>query len=83
MSQNPQNQNPAGGLPIDVSEQERVRLEKMEQLRSEGKNPYRNGVKPSSLASELRAAHEARSKEELEAQKPAASVAGQIGRAHV
>ncbi|MFZ9595252.1 MAG: lysine--tRNA ligase [Bdellovibrionia bacterium] len=63
---------------IDHSEQVRVRFEKLDRLRQEGRNPYPNGRTPSALAKDLHQAYAHQSKEELEALQHPCSVAGRI-----
>ena len=63
---------------VDLSEQARVRREKMARIREKGENPYRNGVQPSHQASALHEKYETVSKEELAAQEIPCSVAGRI-----
>jgi lysyl-tRNA synthetase class 2 len=62
----------------DLSEQVRVRYEKLGRIRERGENPYRNGFKPTALAADLHRTHGEKSKEELEAAATPASVAGRI-----
>ncbi len=62
----------------DLSEQVRVRYEKMRALRQRNDNPYKNGFKPTHLAAELHRSYDEKSKEELEAQEIRCSVAGRI-----
>ncbi len=61
-----------------LSEQVEVRLKKLERLRAEGENPYKNGFAPSHLAASLHEGYDAKTREELEAQEIAVSVAGRI-----
>ncbi|MGZ3689742.1 MAG: lysine--tRNA ligase, partial [Bdellovibrionota bacterium] len=51
----------------DLSEQVRVRFEKLGRIRDRKENPYRNGFEPSALAQDLHSKYGAMSKEELEA----------------
>ncbi|MEK7689875.1 MAG: OB-fold nucleic acid binding domain-containing protein, partial [Bdellovibrionota bacterium] len=62
----------------DLSEQVRVRIEKMEKIRARGDNPYRNGLTPDTLADALHREWIGKTKEELEALAQPASVAGRI-----
>ena len=62
----------------DLQEQVRVRFEKMIKLRESGDNPFKNGYKPTGLASELHQKFDEKNKEELEAAKAHTSVAGRI-----
>ena len=62
----------------DHSEQVRVRFEKLEKLRNQNENPYKNGLKPSATAAELHRTYDEKSKEELESLKIGCSVAGRI-----
>src|SRR3954467_10338617 len=62
----------------ELSEQVRVRFEKLVKIRERRENPYKNGYTPSALAADLQAKHSAKSKEELEGAGIKASVAGRI-----
>ena len=62
----------------ELSEQVRVRYEKLARIRARSENPYKNGFKPRGLAAELHKAYDEKSKEELEAAKIPTSVAGRI-----
>jgi lysyl-tRNA synthetase class 2 len=62
----------------DQVEQVRVRYEKMGRIRERGENPYKNGFKPSQVASELHKKYDEKTKEELEAAALDVSVAGRI-----
>jgi lysyl-tRNA synthetase class 2 len=62
----------------DLSEQVRIRHEKLAKIRERGENPYKNSYDPSGLASDLHRDYDAKSKEEMEAAKIEASVAGRI-----
>ena len=61
-----------------LQEQTRVRFEKMHRLRERNENPYKNGVYPTALASELHKKYDEKSKEELEPMNVVCSVAGRI-----
>lgn len=63
---------------VDLSEQVRVRYEKLARIRERKENPYKNGLKPQALASELHRQYDEKSKEELEAAKIPTSVAGRV-----
>ena len=74
---------PTGDVPPaqpleDLSEQVRVRYEKVARIRERGQNPYKNGFKPTALAAELHRTYDEKSKEELEAAKIPTSVAGRV-----
>lgn len=62
----------------DLSEQVRVRFEKLDKLKALHQNPYKNGVSPTILASELHRLHGEKTKEELEALAFHCSVAGRV-----
>jgi lysyl-tRNA synthetase class 2 len=62
----------------DLSEQVRVRYEKLGRIRARNENPYKNGYRPSALASELHLAYDEKTKEELETAAVKVSVAGRI-----
>lgn len=62
----------------DLPEQIRVRYEKREALLKETKNPYRNGLTPSSTSEELHGKFGEMTREELEAQKQQTSFAGRV-----
>jgi lysyl-tRNA synthetase class 2 len=64
--------------PVEPAEQVRVRYEKMGRIRERGENPYKNGFKPSAIASELHKKYDEKTKEELEAAAVEVSVAGRI-----
>jgi lysyl-tRNA synthetase class 2 len=74
-AQTPPNQ-PAPQL--DLSEQVRVRYEKLSRIRDRKENPYKNGFKPSAQSQALHSEYDAKTKEELEANKISCSVAGRI-----
>ena len=77
MSNEPKNHSPEAKEP-DLSEQVRVRFEKLEKIQSRNENPYRNGFEPSALAADLHRLYVEKSKEELEGMKVPCSVAGRI-----
>jgi len=62
----------------ELSEQVRVRFEKLGRLRDRNENPYKNGVTPSDLALQLHQIYDEKSKEELESAAIACSVAGRM-----
>ncbi len=55
-----------------------VRRERLDALRAEGVDPYPARVGPRVPVGELRAAHDAKDEETLEAEKPAGAVAGRV-----
>jgi lysyl-tRNA synthetase class 2 len=62
-----------------VSEQERkVRAERLEALRKEGIDPFPPRVEPFEPVADVRAAHDAKDAETLEAEAPSTAVAGRI-----
>ena len=62
-----------------MSEQERAaRRERLEALRAEGVDPYPSRVGPRTPVAQVRALHDAKTAEVLEAEGPAAAVAGRI-----
>ncbi len=63
---------------VDLSEQVRVRFEKLNKLREKKDNPYKNGIRPSALAADLHREYDGNTKEQLEEMKKHASVAGRI-----
>jgi lysyl-tRNA synthetase class 2 len=71
-------QEAAPAVEQDHSEQVRVRFEKLGRIRERGENPYKNGFKPSALASELHRLYDEKTKEEMEALGIKCSVAGRI-----
>jgi lysyl-tRNA synthetase class 2 len=62
----------------DLSEQVRIRHEKLQKIRERGENPYKNDYQPTGIASDLHRDYDAKSKEEMEAAKVETSVAGRI-----
>lgn len=60
------------------SEQVRVRFEKLSRIRARNENPYKNGIKPAHLASELLQLWGEATREDLERQVQRCSVAGRI-----
>lgn len=62
----------------DRSEQVRVRFEKLARIRDRKENPYKNGLSPEHLASELQRGWAEKTKEELEKLALPSSVAGRI-----
>lgn len=60
------------------TEQERVRLDKANELREAGINPYNNGYAPEVKASDIRRDYEQFTKEELDEKLVVTSVAGRI-----
>ncbi len=63
----------------DVSEQVRVRLDKIEKVRASGEIPYKNGFTPSALAADLHKKYDSKTREEFEAgEKEKFTVAGRI-----
>ena len=63
---------------IDASEQVRVRFEKLGKLRERNENPYKNGMTPSALSSELHHQYDEMTKEDLEAKAILYSVSGRM-----
>src|SRR3954468_16374007 len=61
-----------------LSEQVRVRFEKLGRIRERRENPYKNGYEPSALAADLQAKFSSKTKEELEPATLKFSVAGRI-----
>jgi lysyl-tRNA synthetase class 2 len=68
----------AAAPEADLSEQVRVRLEKLERMRERGENPFKNGFTPDSTAAALTAQFGEKSREELEGQSNQRSLAGRI-----
>jgi lysyl-tRNA synthetase class 2 len=62
----------------EMSEQVRVRFQKLGGLRDRRENPFKNGYTPESLAGHLHGAHGDKAKEDLEAAGVATSVAGRV-----
>jgi lysyl-tRNA synthetase class 2 len=62
----------------DQSEQVRIRFEKLGRLRERGENPYKNGITPSAVASDLHQDYDEKTKADLEAEPVEASVAGRM-----
>jgi len=62
----------------DLSEQVRVRFEKLAKLNEKKESAYKNGFVPSALASGLHSEFDSKTKEELEALQKHGSVAGRI-----
>lgn len=62
----------------DLSEQVRVRFDKLNRIRERKENPFRNGFTPTALANELHQNYDEKSKEGLEALAIECSVAGRI-----
>ncbi len=60
------------------SDQEQVRLDKLDKIRQSGESAYKNGLSPKNIAKQLREQFEEQSKEELESKSSPASVAGRI-----
>ncbi|MBS1961096.1 MAG: lysine--tRNA ligase [Bdellovibrionales bacterium] len=61
-----------------LPEQVRVRYEKMLRMQSRKENPYKNGYKPRDLAADLHRGYDEKTKEEMEAAKVPATVAGRV-----
>jgi lysyl-tRNA synthetase class 2 len=71
--------NPPAATPeADLSEQVRVRFDKLSKIRDRQENPYKNGYTPGALAAELHRQYGEKTKEELEAAAIPTSVAGRI-----
>ena len=62
----------------ELSEQERVRFEKLGRIRERHENPYKNGFNPSALARDLHQKYDEKTKPELEASPVETSVAGRM-----
>jgi len=62
----------------EMSEQERVRHNKLNTLRDRRENPFKNGYRPEHLASDLQKTYGSLSKEELDPVGHPASVAGRV-----
>src|SRR5690349_6587377 len=62
----------------DLSDQVKVCFDKLDRLRGEGKNPYRNDFSPDALAEDLHQAYDEKSKEELDTLAKTVSVAGRM-----
>lgn len=62
----------------NLSEEEKTRREKLTQLREQGINPYRNGLKPSHTADAVRKGWGDKSREDLEGSTDTVSIAGRI-----
>ncbi len=73
-------ENPTNATPSleDLNDQVRVRLDKLEKVRGRAENPYRNGLTPKNLASELHRTYGEKTKEELESAAIPCSVAGRV-----
>lgn len=67
-----------GTSKSDHSEQVRVRLEKLDKLKSRGSNPYGNGIVPTDLAAALHRSYDEKTKEELESNSIPCTVAGRV-----
>jgi lysyl-tRNA synthetase class 2 len=63
---------------MEESDQVQVRFEKLGRIRARGENPYRNGVVPTELAFDLHRIHGEKTREQLEASRPSAQVAGRV-----
>ncbi len=62
----------------DLSEQVRVRFEKLARIRDRNENPYKNGYEPNALSHDLHTRFDEKTKEELETLNQRCSVAGRI-----
>lgn len=79
MSSPTENQGAAGNTNLeDLSEQVRVRYEKLARMRDRKDNPFKNGFTPNALAADLHKNYDEKSKEELEGAAIRCSVAGRI-----
>ncbi len=74
---NEKNEKPPGEPPQDENQLIAERRAKLARLREKG-NAFPNDFRRKDLAAGLHAAHDAKSKEDLEAEKPAATVAGRM-----
>lgn len=63
---------------VELSEQVRIRYEKLARLRDRKENPYKNGFTPKDVSSSLHRHYDEKTKEELETAKVEASVAGRM-----
>jgi lysyl-tRNA synthetase, class II len=64
--------------PVELSEQVRIRYEKLGRMRDRKENPYKNGFTPKDIASDLHKKYDEKTKEELEANRVEASVGGRM-----
>lgn len=82
MSPKPTDKMPAAQDPAveleSLTDQIRIRHEKVEQVRARGGNPYRNDIRPNALAADLHAKYGEKSREDLEAMTETFTVAGRI-----
>lgn len=62
----------------DWNDQIQVRYEKMQKMREKGINPYKNGITPTHLSSDIHREFGETPKEKLEEQKPKVSIAGRV-----
>lgn len=69
---------PTGETLQDLSEQVRIRYEKLGRIRDRNENPFKNGFCPSALAAELHRSYGEKSKEDLEKSAIRVSVAGRV-----
>ena len=66
-----------GGVD-NLSEQVRVRYQKLSNLKETDKQPYKNGLSPKDVSLDLHGQYDSLSKEELESKKVSISIAGRI-----
>ncbi len=62
----------------ELSEQVRVRFEKLGRIRDRGENPYKNQILPTALAQDLHLKYDEKTKEELEPLAISCTVAGRV-----
>ncbi|MCC7440356.1 MAG: lysine--tRNA ligase [Bdellovibrionales bacterium] len=74
----PESPTQAAQPELDISDQVRVRLEKLRKLTERGENPFKNGFSPDSTAAQLHAEFGEHARESLESQRLNRSVAGRI-----
>lgn len=74
----PVGKNPSDETSTDLSEQVQVRMQKMARMKEAGQNPYKNGMVPSALASDLHRSYDEKNKQELETLAIESSVAGRV-----
>ena len=71
-------QAPEAAPVQDLSEQVRVRYEKLGRIRERGENPFKNGFQPTAIARDLHQKYDEKTKAELEETVVDVSVAGRI-----
>jgi lysyl-tRNA synthetase class 2 len=63
---------------LSMPEQMRIRYDKREKLLSSSQNPYKNGLSPQGVSSELKKKYNEKSRDELQAEPIRTSVAGRV-----